>query len=114
VAPGNQLRKSRVTSERWKQVEALFEQTLDAPEAERTEFLQAIDDAELRREVESLLQAHQEAGSFLDEPDHFFSSEPFEVDTLSSGQVIDRYRVIREIGRGGMGAVFLAERADAE
>ena len=103
-----------MSSERWKQVEALFEQTLDVPEPERTGFLQKIDDAELRREVESLLQAHAEAGAFLDEPDRFFSGESFETDTLSAGQIIDRYRIIREIGRGGMGAVYLAERADDE
>jgi tetratricopeptide (TPR) repeat protein len=103
-----------VTSERWQRVEALFEQTLEAPAAERPQFLEAIGDVDLRREVESLLQAHQEAGAFLDEPDRFFSSESFEADTLSPGQMIDRYRIIREVGRGGMGAVFLAERADDE
>jgi eukaryotic-like serine/threonine-protein kinase len=114
VASGNQLGKSRVIAERWKKVEALFEQTLETPAAERSEFLQSISDAELRREVESLLHAHQEAGPFLDEPDRFFSSESFEVDTLSPGQVVDRYRIIQEIGRGGMGAVYLADRADDE
>jgi len=103
-----------VTSERWQRIEALFEQTLEAPAAERPEFLRAIDDAELRREVESLLHSHGQAGPFLDEPNQFFTSQSFEVDTLSPGQIIDRYRVIREIGRGGMGAVFLAERADDE
>ena len=108
VAQGNQLGKSGVTSERWKQVEALFEKTLEAPAAQRPEFLEAIGDAELRREVESLLEAHGEAGSFLDEPDHFFARESFEVDTLSPGQIIERYRIIREIGRGGMGAVFFS------
>lgn len=112
VAPGNQFGKSGVTSGRWQQVEALFEQTLEAPASERPQFLQAIRDLDLRREVESLLQAHQEAGAFIDEPDRFFSRESFEPDTLAPGQVIDRYRVIHEIGRGGMGAVFLAERAD--
>jgi hypothetical protein len=43
-----------VTSERWQRVEALFEQTLEAPAAERPQFLHGIDDDELRREVESL------------------------------------------------------------
>jgi eukaryotic-like serine/threonine-protein kinase len=114
VAQGNQLWKSRVSAERWKRVEALFERILEAPAAGRPEILDAIADAELRTEVESLLQAHQEAGGFLDEPDRFFSSESFEVDSLAPGQVIGRYRIIREIGRGGMGAVFLAERADDE
>ena len=114
VAQGNQLGDSGVTSERWKKVEALFEQTLEAPATERPDFLQAIDDAELRGEVESLLKAHQEAGAFLDEPDNFLSRDSFELDALSPGQIIDRYRIIREIGRGGMGAVFFAERADDE
>ena len=95
--------------ERWKRVEALFEQALETPEAERSQFLQKIDD-ELRPEVESLLSAHGQA--FLDEPDRFFSSEG--IDSLLAGETIDRYRIIREIGRGGMGAVFLAERADDE
>jgi tetratricopeptide (TPR) repeat protein len=103
-----------VTSERWQRIEALFEQTLEAPAAERPQFLQKIEDQELRREVESLLHAHGQAGAFLEEPDQFFTGQSFETDTLSPGQIIDRYRVIREIGRGGMGAVFLAERADDE
>jgi len=103
-----------VTSERWQRVETLFEQALEAPAAERPQFLQTIGDDELRGEVESLLHAHLQAGAFLEEPDRFFSSESFDVDVLSPGQVIDRYRIIREIGRGGMGVVFLAERADDE
>lgn len=61
-------------SERWKRVEELFEQALEAHAAERSRFLEGIGDVELRREVESLLQAHGEAGAFLDESDHFFTS----------------------------------------
>jgi eukaryotic-like serine/threonine-protein kinase len=103
-----------VTPERWKRIEALFEKTLETPTAARPQFLQTIGDLEVRGEVESLLQSHRQAGAFLDEPDRFFSSESFAADTLAPGQLIDRYRIIREIGRGGMGAVFLAERADDE
>ena len=99
-----------MTSARWKEVEALFEQALEVPTAERPQFLQSIEDDELRAEVESLLHAHGEA--FLDEPNHFFSTEGS--DSLPPGEIVDRYRIIREIGRGGTGAVFLAERADDE
>lgn len=101
-------------SERWKQVEALFEQALEVPTAERPQFLQGIGDDELRREVESLLQAHDQASAFLDEPDHFISTESLAENggSFLPGEIIDRYRIIREVGRGGMGAVFLAERAD--
>ena len=101
-------------SERWKQAEALFEQALEVPTAERPQFLQGIGDDELRREVESLLHAHEQAGAFLDEPDRFISTESLEEngENFLPGEIIDRYRIVREIGRGGMGAVFLAERAD--
>ncbi len=114
AAPGNERGKSGVTSEKWKQVEALFEQALEVPTAERPQFLQRIGDDELRREVESLLQAHNQAGAFIDEPDHFISTESLEENggSFLPGEIIDRYRIIREVGRGGMGAVFLAERAD--
>jgi tetratricopeptide (TPR) repeat protein/tRNA A-37 threonylcarbamoyl transferase component Bud32 len=114
VAPGNQREQSSVISERWKQVEALFEQVVEGPTTERLQFLNTIGDDELRREVESLLQAHDQAGAFIDEPDRFFSSDSLGENgaSFSPGEIIDRYRVIREIGRGGMGAVFLAERAD--
>src|SRR5450432_2607575 len=101
VAPGNQRGKSSVTSERWKRIDSLFEQALETPAAERPQFVRAIGDDELRREVESLLHAHGQAGTFLDQRENFFSSESFEADAFSPGQIIDRYRIIREIGRGG-------------
>jgi eukaryotic-like serine/threonine-protein kinase len=98
-----------VISDEWKQVETLFERALELSADERVRFLQAIGDDELRREVESLLEAHGQA--FLDDSDRFFSRESF-VESLAPDEVVDRYRIIRELGRGGMGVVFLAERAD--
>jgi serine/threonine protein kinase len=107
-----------MTPERWKQVEAVFEQALEVPAGERPEFFdrRCNGDEELRREVESLLDSHNQAGSFIDERSLFFSSEGLdETDTaVPPGELIGQYRVVREIGRGGMGAVYLAERADEQ
>jgi len=114
--PGN--RQSRVTPERWKQVETIFERALEIPPGERSPFLErtCAGDEELRDEVDSLLESHGSAGTFLDNSDPFFSKEDLTENGsfLQSGTTIDHYRIVREIGRGGMGAVYLAERADAE
>jgi eukaryotic-like serine/threonine-protein kinase len=107
-----------VTPERWKEVEAVFEEALETSRAERPAFCQRTcgDDKELRQEVESLLESHDQAGTFLDQEIQFVPGDLVEesASTLRLGEVVDRYRIIREIGRGGMGAVYLAERADAE
>jgi serine/threonine protein kinase len=111
--PGD--RQSGVTPERWKKVEAVFEQALEISSQERSVLLRNScgDDEGLRREVELLLDSHSRAGTFLDSSELFLSSDEFQENGDLGGQMIDHYRIIREIGRGGMGAVFLAERADA-
>jgi serine/threonine protein kinase/tetratricopeptide (TPR) repeat protein len=107
-----------VTPQRWKQVESLFEQTLELDPDQRRIFVQnsCDGDEELRREVQSLLDSHERAGSFIDQPNLFFAREEIEGRDapIASGQLIGSYRVVREIGRGGMGAVYLAERADEQ
>ena len=107
-----------MTPERWKKVEAILEQALELPTAERATFLgkNCNRDDELRGEVESLLESHASAGSFIDEPGFLFSEDELKDDVaaVAPGRLIGAYRVIREIGRGGMGAVYLAERADEQ
>jgi len=107
-----------MTGERWKQVEALFEQALELPEEERPGFFNRTcnGDEELRREVESLLDSHVRAGSFIDKRSLFFSDDLAQeaAGTVTTGELIGPYRVVRELGRGGMGAVYLAERADEQ
>ena len=103
-----------VTRDRWQQVKAVLENVLERQEAERTAFLDTAcqGDDELRREVESLLASEPEIGDFIETPIfriHRDDSEP-----LAVGQRIGSYRILREIGRGGMGSVYLAERADEE
>jgi eukaryotic-like serine/threonine-protein kinase len=103
-----------VTPERWQQIEAIFEQTLDLPAEKRSTFLQQTcdGDEELRREVESLLDSHARAGNFIDNRTHFY--QEFDEADVPLPQLIGPYRIVRELGRGGMGAVYLAERADEQ
>jgi eukaryotic-like serine/threonine-protein kinase len=107
-----------MSSERWQKLEEIFQTALDlAPEGRAPYVAEACaGDEELRREVEALLAEHDEAGDFLDEPLYERSG----VEALAAlmdddpviGQRVGAYRVVRQIGRGGMGAVYLAERAD--
>ena len=69
----------------------------------------APDDSVVRAEVRSLLDHHSRAGSFLTQPlaeaaPHLLEEEH----TLEPGTVLGSYTVVREIGRGGMGRVYLA------
>jgi serine/threonine protein kinase/Tol biopolymer transport system component len=97
-----------VTSERWQRVKELFEATLERDPAERAAFLaQACGgDEEVRREVESLLAAHEGDPGFMNTPvGHLLAGgEPM----LAAGQRFGPYETISPLGEGGMGQVYLA------
>jgi eukaryotic-like serine/threonine-protein kinase len=103
--------------ERWRRIAALLDDVLDMPASERARFLDTAcgDDAELRGEVEALLVADAEASSILDTPLDPGGALIGEEDAvLPAGAQIGAYRLVHELGRGGMGAVYLAERADGQ
>ena len=104
--------------ERWAQVETLFAAALEqAPEA-RDSFVEAAVDAsdEVREDVASLLHAHARESGQLEASVRAAAGVAIEqADPLAGGDArIGPYRVLRRLGTGGMGTVYLAERADAQ
>ncbi len=104
-----------MTPERWQQVKLLFNRAMECEPAARAAFLieHGGEDLELRREVESLLASADDSGRTLQTPAaRLTSGFPEEAATAMVGQHVGPYRLVREIGWGGMGTVYEAMRAD--
>src|SRR6266849_1139327 len=102
-----------MTADRWQIIDRLFHSTLEcAPEKRASLLSQACgDDQELRTEVESLLRAHEQDGTFLDLPAYEVAPD-FLADALGgllAGQQIGPYKIISSLASGGMGEVYLAQ-----
>jgi len=100
--------------EKWDQVKELFASALERDPEERSDFLRQAcgADESLCAEIESLLSSFDDAPTFLEDcpAADLLSAQSSAI----AGRRIGAYRIIRECGHGGMGIVYLAERADAQ
>jgi serine/threonine-protein kinase len=117
-----------MTEKNWHDIETLFDAALDRPVEERLDWLRSVcTDPEIFREVSALLRAADRAEDFLVQPAgevastliidaHDGPSESENGHELPAlpAQRIGRYRILKRIGWGGTGAVYLGERADGE
>ncbi|NNE67492.1 MAG: serine/threonine protein kinase [Pyrinomonadaceae bacterium] len=105
--------------ERWKEIKEILDKALQLDPSARVHFLNELDtDEEVKSEVVSLLVDLDEAEDFLSAPASSLAGEflPEEesVEDPNLGEQIGNYRIVSELGLGGMGAVYLAERTDGE
>ena len=99
-------------TDEWQKLKEVFNAAIDLPENERESFLEK-QDANLREKVAKLINANENANDFIVESAFVDVGLVDEDETdLYIGKQIDDYKILEEIGAGGMGTVYLASRSD--
>lgn len=102
-----------MNSERWQWIKELFHSALERAPELRSAYLDeaCAGDAEARAEVESLIAANDRDGDFLDAPAVEMAADMLAGGDaeLAAGQHIHSYRIVKTLGEGGMGKVYLAQ-----
>jgi eukaryotic-like serine/threonine-protein kinase len=105
-----------VDPDRWHRLETIFQAAADMAPADRPAFLTAEcgDDLELRKDVDSLLASMEQTQGFIVAPLQAVAQQMASAEDVNLGKHIGPYRVIKTLGEGGMGKVYLAMRADQQ
>ena len=101
-------------SEQWKKVKEILQSALDCPSDECERFLDEVcgNDESLRREVNSLVASSKNVGGFMEQAAIGKVAEMFvgaEENNLQMAEFLNHYRILSNLGVGGMGEVYLAE-----
>ena len=107
---GAHVPDARSQAERWQRARTVFDAVLSVPAVERMAFLEqaCADSGELRADVEELLRADAEANPLFDVSVAGLAGELLSAKP-QAGSEIGPYTVVRELGRGGMATVYLAQ-----
>ena len=109
-----------MTRDDWRRIKEIATAALQEPESSRAAYVAARcgSDEELRGEVDSLLESTTKAAGLFESPTPLIAGARAAIDSLGEfdrgrlGERIGPYRIVRELGGGGMGSAYLAVRAD--